>query len=100
MHKIRTAIAGSTLALFLACSGAMVVAAAQDHDNHQYVKHEEWKKGAHIRDEDWKRGEHIEWKEHHLHRPPDGYEWREIDGNYVLANSSSGVISMTVVAPR
>ena len=26
---------------------------ADDHDGHQYVHHEEWKKGAKMRDEDW-----------------------------------------------
>ena len=98
MRKIRTASAGCTLALILAGGGA-TMSMAQDHDNHHYVKHEEWKKGQHIRDEDWGRGERVaEWKKYHLHEPPAGYEWRLIDGNYVMANASTGVISMTVVA--
>jgi Ni/Co efflux regulator RcnB len=98
MQKIRAAIAGCTLALMLACGG-QAVAAAQDHDNHHYVHHDEWRKGAHIRDEDWQRGDRVaDWKQYHLHKPPTGYEWRLIDGNYVMANSSTGVISMTVVA--
>src|ERR1700722_8042461 len=98
MQKIRAAIAGCTLALILAGGGA-TVATAQDHDNHHYVKHEEWRKGVKIHDEDWQRGERVaEWKKYRLHEPPSGYEWRLIDGNYVLANVSTGVISMTVVA--
>jgi len=52
---------------------------ADDHDNHQYVHHEEWRKGAKMRDEDWKRGEHIDYKERHLRAPPHGYEWRQVD---------------------
>ena len=37
-----------------------------NHDDHGYVRHEEWKKGATIHKEDWARGEHIDYKEHHL----------------------------------
>ena len=69
-----------------------------DHDSHQYVHHEEWKKGAKMRDEDWKRGEHIDYREHHLRAPPHGYEWRAVDGNYVLAAVATGVIASVVAA--
>jgi Ni/Co efflux regulator RcnB len=71
---------------------------ADDHDNHQFVQHDEWKKGAKMRDEDWKRGEHIDYKEHHLRAPPHGYEWRQVDGNYVLAAVATGVIASVVAA--
>jgi Ni/Co efflux regulator RcnB len=69
-----------------------------DHDNHAYVRHEEWKKGAKMHDEDWRRGEHIDYREHHLRAPPHGYEWREVDGNYVLAAVATGVIASVVAA--
>jgi Ni/Co efflux regulator RcnB len=83
--------------------GMTVVAAntqvlADDHDNHAFVHHDEWKKGSKIRDEDWKRGEHIDYKERHLRAPPSGYEWREVDGNYVLAAIATGVIASVVAA--
>ena len=71
---------------------------ADEHDSHQYVHHEEWKKGAKMRDEDWKRGEHIDYREHHLRAPPRGYEWRAVDGNYVLAAVTTGVIASVVAA--
>jgi Ni/Co efflux regulator RcnB len=73
-------------------------ALADDHDNHQYVHHDEWKKGARIQDEDWNRGEHIDYKERHLRAPPHGYEWRMVDGNYVLAAVATGVIASVVAA--
>jgi Ni/Co efflux regulator RcnB len=95
MRSIAHALAVSALTLTL--TGG--IAFAQDHhdDQHQqYVHHEEWRKGAHIRQEDWGRGAQVDWHAHHLHRPPAGYEWREIDGNYVCANSA-GVISTTIV---
>lgn len=71
----------------------------QDHHEHQaYVRHDEWRKGAHIRHEDWARGERIDYRAYHLRRPPSGYEWREVDGNYVLAAVATGIISSVVVA--
>jgi Ni/Co efflux regulator RcnB len=81
---------------------AVIIGSAQafadEHDNRQYVHHEEWKKGARMRDEDWKRAEHVDYKERHLRAPPHGYEWRQVDGNYVLAAVATGVIASVVVA--
>lgn len=80
------------------------VAIAQDHhddhdrDNHHYVEHKEWKKGYHMRHEDWDRGERVDYKQYHLRRPPNGYEWRLVDGNYVLAAVSTGIVTTVVVA--
>jgi Ni/Co efflux regulator RcnB len=70
----------------------------KDHHD-KYVRHDEWKKGQHMRQEDWNRAARVDdWRAHHLRRPPNGYEWRDIDGQYVLANSD-GVI-FQVVVPR
>jgi len=98
MH-IRKTLAVSTLALTLVGG----VAFAQDHhdqDNHDqhahYVHHPEWKKGYHMRHNDWARGEQVDWRTHHLHAPPAGYEWRLIDGNYVCANTSGVVFSVVI----
>ncbi len=66
------------------------VAVAQDHhDNHSYVQHKEWKRGATIPHEDWDRGDKVDYHQYHLSAPPNGYEWRMIDGNYVLVNVSN-----------
>jgi Ni/Co efflux regulator RcnB len=95
MNAFCRVFAVSALALTLTGS----VAIAQDHpdDHHQqYVKHEEWKKGAKIRNEDWARGEQVDWHAHHLRKPPAGYEWRQVDGNYVMANSDGVIFSVTV----
>jgi Ni/Co efflux regulator RcnB len=83
-------------------ASASTLAIADEHEGHQeghqYVHHEEWKKGARMRDEDWKRGAHLDYRERHLREPPQGYEWREVDGNYVLAAIATGVIASVVVA--
>ena len=74
-------------------------AATAQHDNHTYVKHSEWKKGYHMKTEDWSRGDRVDdWQAHKLRKPPSGYEWRQIDGNYVLGSINTGVVSMTIVA--
>lgn len=104
MH-LRKILAVSTLALTLAGG----VTFAQDHpdqdhpdqnhsDQHSsYVHHSEWKKGYHMQTADWGRGQQVDWQAHHLKRPPAGYEWRLIDGNYVCADSG-GVVFAVVVA--
>ena len=84
------------------------VAIAQDdhHDNqaaadahHQsYVKHDEWKKVYTMNKDDWHRGEAVDYKTYHLKAPPRGYEWREVDGNYVLAAVATGIIASTIIA--
>lgn len=75
---------------------------AQDHndhhDNHTYVRHDEWKKGATMNHDDWNRGERVDYRQYHLNAPPRGYEWREVDGNYVMAAVATGVIASAIVA--
>jgi Ni/Co efflux regulator RcnB len=105
MNYIRKAIAYSTMAAML--SGCAIF--AQDHhddrdrdrdhrDDHHYVQHREWKRGYHMRHEDWDRGQRIDYRQYRLRRPPRGYEWRAVDGNYVLAAVATGVIASIIVA--
>ncbi len=94
---MRTSFVASLL-LAMTVIAANSTAFADERDNHQYVRHDEWKKGAKIRDEDWNRGEHIDYRERHLRSPPHGYEWRQVDGNYVLAAVATGVIASVVAA--
>jgi hypothetical protein len=93
-----TFIASALLAIAVSAANSQVFADEHERDNHQYVHHDEWKKGAKIRDEDWQRGEHIDYKQNHLRVPPHGYEWRRVDGNYVLAAVATGVIASVVAA--
>jgi Ni/Co efflux regulator RcnB len=93
MKRVCSALALSILATSLTGSLAF---AEDHHDNHHYVRHEEWKKGAHMRHEDWDRGEKIDYRHYHLHQPPRGYEWREVDGNFVLAAAATGVIASII----
>jgi Ni/Co efflux regulator RcnB len=86
MKKLHTILALTILSTSLMGGAAF----AQDHhDNHAYVEHKEWKRGAVIKHEDWERAEHVDWHQYHLNAPPAGYEWRLVDGQYVLVNSSN-----------
>lgn len=106
MRLVCSILATSALALTL--TGG--VAIAQDHhddqshhddqdhhDNDQYVRHNDWHKGHHLKHEDWGRGQRVDdWQARHLRRPPVGYEWRRVDGQYVCANNDGVIFQVTV----
>ena len=101
MKRICNVLAVSAVALSL--TGGL--AFAQDnhddrdhHDNHHYVHHNEWRKGARMNHDDWNRGERVDYRHYHLNAPPRGYEWREVDGNYVMAAVATGLIASVVAA--
>ena len=100
----------STLILLGICSTPLMALAQHDqndqrNDDHhdayhqQYVRHDEWKHGYHMSHDDWNRGQRVDnWRAYHLRQPPRGYEWREVDGNYVLAAVATGVVASVVAA--
>jgi len=104
MKKLNTMLAVTFLSASLMGSG---VALAQDqnhhdqqdrnhHDNHTYVEHKDWRKGFVISHDDWDRGDRVDYHRYHLAAPPDGFEWRMIDGYYVLVNASNFKIRTVV----
>ena len=99
MNQIRRFAALSTLSAMLLTGVAFAQGDRPGDAHHQaYVRHDEWKKGAKINQNDWGRGEAVDYKTYHLQAPRKGYEWREVDGNYVLAAVATGVIASTIVA--
>ncbi len=72
-----------------------------EHNNgggQHFVQHKEWKKGARMKPADWNRGVHVDYARYHLAGPPPGYEWRQVDGNFVMAAVATGVIATVVAA--
>jgi hypothetical protein len=62
-------------------------------------QHNDWHKGGRIGRDDWNRGQRVnDWRNRHLQRPPRGYEWRQVDNNYVLAAAATGLIAGLVLA--
>ena len=73
----------------------------RDHDrdrggDHHWVRHNDWRKGHRLGHADWDRGERLAWRAPHLRRPPRGYVWREVDGNYVMAAAATGLIASII----
>jgi opacity protein-like surface antigen len=98
----RILMAAAAVSLLTGAAGA---ASAQPHPgfggpgpNHGDMGHNpggghNWQKGGRIERGDWNRGVHVDYRAHHLRAPPRGYEWRQVDGNYVLAAVATGVIA-------
>lgn len=60
--------------------------------------HNNWRKGQRIDHNEWRRYQAVDYRRHHLRRPPRGYEWRQVDGNYVLAAAATGLIASIIAA--
>lgn len=65
----------------------------RDHDGRR-----NWRKGGHIERHDWNRGRRIDYRQHRLQRPPRGYEWRQVDNNFVLAAAATGLIAALIMS--
>ena len=110
MKKVFSVVAASVFAVAL-CAGASAQDHRDDHrddhrgpapapryDNNHYVRHSNWRKGYRMNRNDWNRGDRIDYRQYHLSAPPRGYEWRRVDGNYVMAAVATGVIASLVAA--
>ena len=98
---IAVSIAGSSLALNPQplpprCLPGARCTPAWDRNHQGPVPYEainnDWHPGGRIAQDDWRRGQHVDYRAHNLRPPPRGYEWREVNGNYVLAAVTTGVI--------
>lgn len=98
MLQPRNIVSALIISSVLMSGGAAFAQEHNDqHDNHTYVRHTEWHKGAKINQDDWNRGDQVDWRAHHLQAPRAGYEWREVDGNFVLAAVATGLIANAIV---
>jgi len=48
--------------------------------------------------DDWNGAQPVDYRAHHLRHPPRGYEWRQSNGQYVLAAVVTGVIAATILS--
>jgi Ni/Co efflux regulator RcnB len=98
----RSLIAAAAALIALSGTAGMAMAQPGDHDRGDhgdhggYVRHDDWKKGHRMSHDDWARGQHVDYRARHLRAPPRGYEWREVDGNYVLAAVATGLIASII----
>ena len=47
---------------------------------------------------DWSGAQRVDYRQHHLRRPPNGYEWRESNGQYILAAVATGLIVSAIIS--
>jgi len=78
-------------------------------DHHDNGRHRGWGQDYNGGDHQWRRGERmgyndwqayprVNYREHHLRRPPHGYEWRRAsNGNYILAAVATGLIASIIM---
>jgi Ni/Co efflux regulator RcnB len=57
----------------------------------------DWREGRRMDRDYWYRAQRVDWRTHHLRRPPYGYEWRYVDGRYVLAAVATGLIASIII---
>ncbi|THD78027.1 MAG: hypothetical protein E7812_12620 [Phenylobacterium sp.] len=101
MKRMLTAAAAALITL--TAGGAALAQPYDHHDQRQQAQggqHHDWRKGGHIAREDWGRGQRVDWHRNHLRQPPRGYEWRQVDGNYVLAAAATGLIASIIANSR
>jgi Ni/Co efflux regulator RcnB len=106
MKPVLTSVALALIAGSLSFGGGAF--AAQDHhsdNNKREASHDQhkgsdkkWRKGGKIEKSDWNRGHQVDYRQHKLRKPPRGYEWREVDGNYVLAAVATGIIASIILS--
>ena len=65
----------------------------QEYGGHSH----HWRRGERMGYSDWSGAQPLDYRHHHLRRPPQGYEWREANGQYVLAAVATGVIASIIL---
>jgi len=82
--------AGSALALALAI--APVLALVPGGETVHAQQRRQWKRGDTLPPEVLKGGPNVNDAAQHLRRPPSGYGWFALDGAFLLASLSSGLV--------
>ena len=95
---MKTLIAVATAAALII--GSAGLASAQDQragwGQDQGAGHQ-WNRGERMGQNDWNGAQRVDYRRHHLRRPPNGYEWRQSNGQYVLAAVATGLIASIVL---
>ena len=64
----------------------------RDYGNDNNGGNHHWQRGQRMGYNDWNSSSQVDWRQHHLRQPPRGYEWRERNGQYVMAAITTGLI--------
>jgi Ni/Co efflux regulator RcnB len=56
-----------------------------------------WSRGQRMGYNEWSNARAVDYRRHLLRAPPRGYEWRESNGQYVLAAVATGLIMSIIL---
>lgn len=109
---MKALITGAAMAALIAGTAGSAMAEPDRHDNSNSARSSDsqhsgwaqdrggdhhWKRGERMGYNDWSSAQPVDYRQHHLRHPPRGYEWRESNGQYILAAVASGVIASMVM---
>jgi Ni/Co efflux regulator RcnB len=98
MKISRLAIAVSAL---VASAAGLANAAPNSHQRaawgQDYRGAHQWKSGERMGHNNWRSARRVDYRQHNLRQPPRGYEWRESNGQFVLAAVATGLISSIIL---
>jgi Ni/Co efflux regulator RcnB len=98
------------IAAAIALAGSSLIGAAASAQPYEYYHHHDanyyhrdaysprewhdsdWRRSSYAGFSDWDRARRVDYYRHNLYRPADGYEWRYVDGNFVLGAVATGRI--------
>ncbi len=99
---MRTFVVAAATAALLASASVAVADQRGDHQQggwgqDQGARHH-WQRGERMGQNDWNSAQHVDYRAYHLRHPPRGYEWRESNGQYVLAAVATGAIASIIMS--
>ena len=66
-----------------------------DNNRHDNRGHH-WARGQRLPSEYRTRGHYVDYRRHHLRAPPRGYQWVQVDNNYMMVALASGLIASII----
>ncbi|HWF78815.1 MAG TPA: RcnB family protein [Caulobacteraceae bacterium] len=99
---MRAVVVAAAAAALLASASAAVADQRGDHHQGGWGQDQgaahHWQRGERMGQDDWNGAQPVDYRAHHLRHPPRGYEWRQSNGQYVLAAVVTGVIAATILS--
>ena len=69
-----------------------------DNNGHDNRGHHNWARGQNLPSEYRTRGHYVDYRRHHLRAPPRGYQWVQVDNNYVMVALTTGLIASIIAS--
>jgi Ni/Co efflux regulator RcnB len=69
------------------------------HDNGQHRgQYKKWARGQRLPSEYRTRGHYVDYRRHHLRAPPRGYQWVQVNNDYMMVALATGLIASIIIA--